>query len=595
MLQLNAEQVQALQAIKRTRDIRQLSDTLALAFPDVPGRLGDRYGALIGHGVLRAATHGLDHAVCVARYLACWFMLGAEFETKPEHAWAQEMLAPPGRPQGSKVFQLCRRTREALSRLGQQGGAAASGVMTPAVFDQAIALLDQTLMPRGQIGSLLPPQQVQLGEACDIDVLDLRLIDPAPGRQLHQYTHDQGQWRRLPVELARLPITITAGTDARQPAPTLPTRLNLLSQSADLGHTRLRLRTRASHVCDPKVHPLVSLNGPQGINEWRGMHAADITFNLYADPGTPTPDDVPKPTIALDNTPPQLSQLSLGGCGLRETGQPLGEQTTQLAVYPAEQHLMAWRRDPAPLMSWPEPEGSQTNASQTRCRIERDGVPLDVSRWQVGLEDLDRQLIEGLGRLATAWERESGVSRGRMQAEPAVFCGNAGLSWGWAEHPQGLAATPFFRLLGVIELVACQLNLRLGGELALHGSLSNLALHCSAREVLSVRCERRAGDADLLEVLKPALTVFRHPFVLQLETLAPEQATLLDVAGPVSGALVGACGLRPRKAGPGWQWFCELSIEPVSVALHVHDPLLGQISLIRPLLPAMKLLDWSLG
>ena len=83
MLQLNAEQVQALQAIKRARDIRQLSDALALAFPDVPGRLGDRYGALIGHGVQRAATHGLDHAVCVARYLACWFMLGAEFETKP--------------------------------------------------------------------------------------------------------------------------------------------------------------------------------------------------------------------------------------------------------------------------------------------------------------------------------------------------------------------------------------------------------------------------------------------------------------------------------------------------------------------------------
>ena len=104
-----------------------------------------------------------------------------------------------------------------------------------------------------------------------------------------------------------------------------------------------------------------------------------------------------------------------------------------------------------------------------------------------------------------------------------------------------------------------------------------------------------AGDTDLLAVLKPAQTTFRHPFVLQLESIAPEQATLLDVAGPVGGALVGACGLRPRQAGPGWQWFCELSIEPVSVALHLHDPLLGQISLIRPLLPAMKLLDWSLG
>ena len=36
-------------------------------------------------------------------------------------------------------------------------------------------------------------------------------------------------------------------------------------------------------------------------------------------------------------------------------------------------------------------------------------------------------------------------------------------------------------------------------------------------------------------------------------------------------------------------------MEPVQVVLHVHDPLLGEQELVRPLLPAMTLLDWSLG
>jgi len=57
----------------------------------------------------------------------------------------------------------------------------------------------------------------------------------------------------------------------------------------------------------------------------------------------------------------------------------------------------------------------------------------------------------------------------------------------------------------------------------------------------------------------------------------------------------GACGLRPRADGQGWQWFAQLRVEPVQAVLHVHDPLLGERELVRPLLPAMTLLDWSLG
>ena len=598
LIQLDSEQAAALRAIKLQRDIALLSGTLAAAFPEVAARLGERYESLIALGVQRGATHGLDHAVCVARYLACWFMLGAAFETRPECGWARDMLAAP-RPQGSKVFQLCRRTREELARLS--GADAAATVASPAAFDLAVAALDAALVPRGALGSLLAPEPVQLGEACDLDAVDLRLVEPVAGRQQHLYRLEAGtrQWRRLPAGNSRAALTLAAGsaTTARQPAAALPPRLNFLSQSAERDHARLRVRTRTSHCCDPQVHPLVTLNDSQGLAHWRGVHAADVVLGLYAAPPGEPADDGPRPVMAHE-TSAQLSQLTIGSCGLRESGQPLGEQQTQIAVYPAEQHWMVWRREPAPPMEWPEAghTPAEPRPPQALYRIERDGLPLDASRWQAGLEDLDRQLAEGLGRLATAWERESGVARGRMQCEPAVMSGSAAVTWGWAETGGSLAEPPYYRLAGALELVACQLHLRLSGELLLHGSLSRLALDCAGRAELVLQFERQPAEADAAGALAAAQVAFRHPFVLSLDPVAPaENVALLDATGPVAGALVGACGLRQRKAGAGLEWFCELAVEAVSVPLRISDPLLGELAFPKPLLPALKLLDWSLG
>lgn len=586
MLPLNVEQVQRLQAIKLERDIARLAQVLAQAFPDVPGRLGERYALLVTHGVQRGAAHGLTHGLCVARLLACWFVLGAEFEAKAGFEWAQEILGSTRRAQGAKVFQLCRRSREELAR-GALQAPPIPGLMAAAAFDQAIASLDAALMQMGTLGSLLPGFAVALGEACDIDALDLRLVEAAPPQA---YRIEQGQWQRLPGSAPRTPITLAAGTAAGQ---TLPARLNLLSPSAGRDGAKLRLRTRASTCCDPKVHPLVTHNSALGLSEWRGPHAADILLGLQAAAPAAPEGEALQPVIAAEGTA-QLSLLELSSCGLREKGQPLGSLGTQLAVYPAEQHLMAWRREPAPVMSWPE-EHSPQPLPAPRLRLERDGVALDATRWQAGLADLDRQLVEGLGRLATAWERESGVSHGRLQAEPQVLSGSAGISWGWAEAPQGLPALPCYRVAGVMDLVACQLNLRLSGAFALHGSLSKLTLHCAAAEPLKVIWERKPADADLLAVLAPAQAKFRHPFVLELESLAQDELAVLGAASPVAGALVGTCGLRQRPEGSGLQWFVQLSIEPVAVKLQLHDPLLGQQDLVRPLLPALKLLDWSLG
>lgn len=576
MIRLTAEQQQALEALALSRDLQRLGAIVTQAFPAVDARLGERKAALLEMGWQRASALGLSHGLAVARYLAAWFIFGAEFETKPGYEWALKLLAQPERPEGQRIFQLGRRVREELQR---QSGSAASGLPTAADFDAAMAQLDAALSEQGRMGSLLPRERLRLGSACDIDAVDITLIEPAP---LQHYAVEQGQWRRVPTVLDPEKLRVV-GLQGQEP---LPVQLNLLSLSEG-GSSRLRLRCRAAHVCDPAVHPLVDFNGVHGQYERRGPLTQDLQITLPLEAGPP------QPLMAVEGGA-SYSRLGLAGCGLRESGAPMGEQSVRLAIYPAEQTMLAWRREAGPALRLPaEP---MARAPEPRARLERDGQMLDARRWQAGLAELDAQLNESLNSLLIAWERESGVTDGRLQAEPAVLTGAAALTWGWAPSPDGLATLPFYRVAGLLDLVACQLNLRLSGELALLGSRSLLQLHCGAREVLHFNGQRGPRDEDLMAVFKPAQLAFRHPFVLHLENIATPELALLDQAGPVGGAVVGAVGLRQHPSEPGFQWFARIAIEPAGVALHLHDPVLGQQrAMIRPLLPAMTLLDWSLS
>ena len=390
MLQLNAEQVGRLQALKLERDLARLSRALERGFPDIPARLGDRYPLLIRHGVLHAARHGLTHGLCVARYLACWFALGAEFENKPGFTWALTTLDAPTRSQGAKVFQLCRRTGEELARLAKAGSPGA-GAMAASVFDQGIAEVDAASADSGPLGSLVPGGRVQLGEACDIDALDLR---PADAAALLQYRFEQEQWQRVPAAAARAAVTVVAqsrahggsGPDKPPEVPAdgaLPERLHLLSPSGTQDLARLRLRTKAERVCDPEVHPLVTVNGPQGLNEWRGRQAHEIVLAMHAAAPAAPAGQGPSPVMAAESAP-QYSLLSLNCCGLRDDGPPVGSLGTQLAVYPADQYLLAWQREPGPQMSWPDPRAERI-AQAARVRVEREGVAMEGTRWRLGL------------------------------------------------------------------------------------------------------------------------------------------------------------------------------------------------------------------
>jgi hypothetical protein len=576
-LQLTIEQQRAVEALALQRDLAHVGAVLAQAFPQAAARLGERQAALLQIGWQRAQALGLRHALALARYLAGWFVFGAECETKPGFEWAQQLLAQDDKAEGLRVFQLGRRSREELQRQAARPG---NGLPAPEALDAAFALIDAALAGHGHMGSLLPREHLTLGSACDIDAVDLTQIES--GERLH-YAYENAQWQRVPATLPaeQLRVLSTQGQDR------LPAQVHLVSP-ADGSQARLRLRCLATHVCDAAVHPMVHFNGLHGHYDRRGPQTQDLLVTLPQSAAVPSPS----PVMATGDGA-SWSQLAVSGCGLRDSGAPMGEQSVRLAVYPAKQHLLAWRREPSPSVQLPA--HSRVAPSAPRARRECDGMPQDAQRLQTGLAALDTQLNESLARLFIAWERESGVQGGQLLAEPAVMAGNAGLTWGWAAHPDGLAAEPWYRVAGMLDLVVCQLQLRLTGELSLGGARSRLHLHCGAREVLQFSGQSSPQQADLTAAFQPAQTAFRHPFVLHLDNIATPELAMLDAHEPVSGAVVGAAGLRAHPSGAGLQWFVHIAIEPVSAQLHLHDPLLGQQRQVqRPLLPAMTLLDWSL-
>jgi hypothetical protein len=586
---LNREQTAALQSLQRERDLALLGEELARALPDARTKLGDRFPAFIALGAQRGTTHGLRHLVELARYIACWATLGAEFENKPGFEWAAALLAAAGQPDGARVFQLCRRVREWL--VAQP----APGRLSPEAFEAAIGLIDAALRDAGDLGgldNLVEPAQggarrrLRLGQPCDVDVLDLR---PAEAVVRQQYALADALWQRVPVTP---PIdALTLRPPGLKPAPR-PSRISLLSLPAGgAGVVRVRLRTRAAHLCE--LHPWARLTDSLGVRDWRGALAGDVTWSAPAPrPVAPAAGSV-QPMIA-EETSPNLQTLDVYSCGLRESGAPTGDLNLVVAAYPGEQRLLSWQREAWPVLGWPE-AAVPVPTPATKLRLEQDGAALDAGAWQAGFGALDEQLKQGLALLANAWERTSGVGASRLEAEPRLMCGSAGITWGWAERPQGLLVAPYLRVAGAMDLVACRLDLRLTGVLALGASLSRLTLHCAAAAALKLEWERQADDADLTAVLGGAKLAFRHPFVLTMESVARDELAVLNATSAATGALVGSCGLRARPDGAGLQWYMTLAVEPVNVVMSLHDPLLGEQELLHPLLPALTLVDWSLG
>ncbi len=569
--------------------VKRLADMLAGQWPAMPDRLGDRYPAFIDLAVQQAGEQGLVRAASVARFANLWFVWGPAYHERPGFEWAQAILAAGRASAGAvasrdwlTVHQLVQRSLAELQRLP-------GARIEPRALAAADAKMIAAFAAFGSQGRMHPPEPAPAPfAACDLEAADIRVLDDS--WQL-QYRLGQGtaadDWQRSAVVM---PPALRV--DASRPAPKL---VAMLSNPAGHGpQAHLQVRVRALALCNGDVHPVLGFSGPHGRWVWTGHESKAASWPVVAR-DQPLPRAGPGSAIA-EETSPELYRLEIDVCGLRDEGEPIGPAQTLVSVWPAAQWWLDLQRAaPESQSVLPGPRAWQPGRS--RCRIERDGVAQDAKALQQQFEvGLDGAVALGLQTLAAAWELLPGLASVRLDAMLGLLAGKASLTWGWAYGPGGLDGQALMRVVAQLDLIGCLADLQLGGELTLAGTRSRLMLRLAGQAALRQTVQHDTPTPPLNEVLMAVVTRWRFPVELTLHPLANATGSVLQLAGPATGALVGEAGLRPCTKGcSGWEWFVGLRLEPVAVPLLVTDPLLGQQQLLQPLLPALTLVNWSLG
>ncbi|MFM2068751.1 MAG: hypothetical protein RLZZ584_3660 [Pseudomonadota bacterium] len=575
--------IQALEDAAWQDFVRRLGEHLAAQWPAMPERLGERYGAFIDLAVQQALQRGLTQAASVARFVNLWFVWGPAYHDKPGYQWAQDILALPGAHEWLRVHQLVQRSMVELARMP-------GSRIEPAVLDAADERACLTFGPLGARGAMVrlpdePPARPR--KACDLEGAEIRLLEDnaAQPQLLQRYDWVDGAWQRQPVA-PPAPLRIVAG----QRCPPLVSVLS--PQSSQGPATRLALRVRAHAVCNGDVHPAFGFAGPHGRWTWAGHETRALNWPAV------TRDQPPPPagagTLLAEETSPELHKLDIETCALRDEGDALGVQQAVLSAWPAEQWLLDLVRTPAELQTL-TPGGRPVQRGSTRCRLERDGQPQDAlgltQQFDLGLE---AAVAEGLNRLVEAWATLGGLDAPRCEARLALLSGRAACTWGW--QAPALEAPAYMRVVAALDLLAGQAALEFAGVWALRGSRSRISLKVDGRAELRQTLRREAARSALVATLMPAVARWRWPFTLELEPQAGESLALLQQEAPLAGALVGEAGLRPGTHGrSGWEWYARLGTEPVLARVRVEDPLLGRSSSTHTLLPALTVVDWSMG
>ncbi len=580
--------------------VKQLADHLAGQWPAMPDRLGERYPAFVELAVQQAGERGFSRAASVARFVNLWFVWGPAYHDKPGFEWAQAILAaglaaPAAAPSPSwhrevpvpeaewrTVHQLVQRSMAELQRL--PGARIAPQALASA--DAKVLALFGSLGRRGRLHPVA--LQAVPRAACDLDAADLRRLDE-PVYQHYSLGSgpSEGQWQRLAV-----PAPAALRVDAGHPMPAL---VALLSHPADAGPlARLQVRVRSHAVCSGDIHPVLGFSGPQERQIWTG-HAAKAASWPVTTRRPPPPKAGPGSLIA-EETSAEPQRLEIEFCGLRDEGEPLGTAQTLVSVWPAAQWWLELQRT-VPAAQALLPGNRSWAPGSTRCRVECDGLVQDGKPLQQQFEQgLDGATARGLQALRQAWSAVPGLHNASLEAQLGLLTGQAALSWGWHYGPGGLDGDAVMRVLGQINLAACQAELQLGGELQMHGARSRISLQLTGQAELRQTLHREQPLPPLAEVMAGVLARWRFPAVLRLDPIAVDAGSLLQLAGPATGALVGEAGLRPcTKGSSGFEWFVGLRLEAVSAPLQLGDPLLGQQRWQQTLLPAISLVDWSLG
>ena len=582
---MQPQDTDALEAAAWRAFVQQLSQHLAGQWPAMQALLGERHGAFVELAVQQGGQRGLSDAAAVARYVNLCFVWGPAFQDKAGFEWAAGLLAASAGDPWLTVHQLVQRSLLELQRL-------AGARVAPAALAAADAGVIAAFGTLGSQGAMLWAESVAAAArpqaACDLEAVELRLLDDSADAP-QEYRLQGDAWQRLPVT-SPTPLRIGAG----HPVPAL---VGLLSHPQGQGRpAQLQLRARAHAVCNGDVHPALAFTGPQQRWDWAGHETRAVSWSV-ATRAQPLPTPGPGCVIA-EETSPELHKLELTVCGLRDEGRPLvpqGRLQTLVSAWPAAQwwlEIQRARPEAKPLL----PGAKAWTRAVSRCRVERDGAAQDGQPLQQQFEaGLDAAVAAGLQQLAAHWELVPGLSGARFDATLGLLIGQMACTWGWRLGANGLGGRALMRLVALFEMEACLADLQFGGELALADSTTRLSLRVAGQAALRQRVLHEVA-APLSEALLPAVAGWSFPFELSLEPLANDAGGLLQQAGPVSGALVGAAGLRPCTHGfSGWEWFVNLRLEAVSVPLQRLDPLLGSVQWMQPLLPALPLVDWSMG
>lgn len=563
------------------RDFSQrLGAQLAEHWPVMSERLGERYGAFIELALEQASKLGISLAAGVARYVNLCFVWGPNFHKKPGFDWALNLLSDPDRNEWLTVHQLVQCSVKELQLL-------ADSLIKSELLVQTDKALLESFGQLGSKGSLLrrdPDAPSLARQACDLQTVDLRCLMEPPHQEY--VLANEGWQRRMVLPSANIRV------DADRVAPKI---INVLAaQNGQTGVTHLQMRTLAHTSCSAEVHPALGFSGPHGRWDWIGHETSSVTWPV-ATREQCLPKAGPGSFIA-EETSPELYMLDLNVCGLRDSGHVTGGLQSIVAAWPSTQWWIEVQRS-KPAMRDLLPASSFVAEGLTRCRVERDGVAQDSRLLQLQFDSgLDGAVAAGLQRLASAWQQNTGLNLISCQARLGLLLGEMACTWGWQLGPGGLADPALMRMVAAFDMQACIAELRLGGELTLLDSRSQIELRSSGKALLRQKVQHEQAQPPLADALLPVRAAWEFPFELSLEPMTNETGCLLQQVGQLTGGLVGEAGLRPcTKGGSGWEWFAGLRIEPVTTMLQLNDPLLGQRLLKLPLLPAMPLLDWSLG
>lgn len=585
MLRLTNEQLDWVLAQQRARLAQTLAQTIQASWPQLASQLADRVMAFVDSALQQAQRHGLVHPVHAVRYVSLWCVWGPSFDDKPGFEWAADILRDPRRSAAVKTQQLVMQTRDILQ-------ARPNPALGVDAFDAAHAAIEAVLELPAAMPWLASHQTASVPEprtACDLTSFDMAIGDQS---WRHEY---RLAWTGQAILAQYTPLVPPAqryrtDTPLLPAAPVQPRQMAVLADEPQRGHKAwLHVRCELAEVCDAHKHPRVEIKSNQGSRVFEGLPAKLIKWPLHS------VSSVDVPLAFCHEVSPSYVVVTAASCGLRRTGAPLGQQDALLSVYPSAQWLAEFAPGTQPALQWPSASAPEA-AGPTRIRIMCDNRPQPATAWEADWAKLVPQLTQGLEAWFNTVQRNEAFAQPRLTFQPHLMQGQSSWTWGASEAVTSSGSSGFLRVMAFVRMVACasvaewQMDIRHGGAHA------RLFLQATGRAALECDVLRDKPEPNLAACLTAVKTTWRFPWVARIEALSsPHLSTLACDENSKLGALVGEAGLRPRPDGKGWQWYCQLKLEPAVLSMTMSDPLLGGSRTEQALWPALVLLDWSAG